>query len=101
MFLGEIYIMGGPLSLLQCVGNRVGVQEAFLRRMAHGATIRTSERSRHDLKGLGVSVSVSTNNILTDDQMLRVCKRFYVALILSRLIQVANAKLLIIFSTQS
>ncbi|KAI3522458.1 hypothetical protein L1887_00239 [Cichorium endivia] len=72
-------------SLDQSVGNRVGVQEAFLRRMAHGATIRTSERSRHDLKGLGVS----TNRILTDDQMLRVCKRFYVALILSRLIQEA------------
>ncbi|XP_024986361.1 helicase and polymerase-containing protein TEBICHI [Cynara cardunculus var. scolymus] len=70
-------------ALDQSVGNRVGVQEPFLMRMAHGAPIRTSERSRHVIKGLGVS----TNGILTDDQMLRVCKRFYVALILSRLVQ--------------
>ncbi|GJZ08398.1 helicase and polymerase-containing protein TEBICHI isoform X1 [Tanacetum coccineum] len=67
----------------QSVGNRVGVQEPFLMRMAHGAPIRNTERSRHDMKGLGVS----TNGMLTDDQMLRVCKRFYVALILSRLVQ--------------
>ncbi|KAJ9555668.1 hypothetical protein OSB04_010282 [Centaurea solstitialis] len=70
-------------TLDQSVGNRVGVQEPFLMRMAHGAPIRTSERSRHMNKGLGVS----TNGMLTDDQMLRVCKRFYVALILSRLVQ--------------
>ncbi|KAI3822055.1 hypothetical protein L1987_09636 [Smallanthus sonchifolius] len=70
-------------ALDQSVGNRVGVQEPFLMRMAHGAPIRTSERSRHDVKGLGVS----TNGTLTHDQMLRVCKRFYVALILSRLVQ--------------
>ncbi|XP_076922423.1 helicase and polymerase-containing protein TEBICHI-like [Bidens hawaiensis] len=69
--------------LEQSVGNRVGVQEPFLMRMAHGAPIHTSERSRHDAKGLGVS----TNGVLTNDQMLRVCKRFYVALILSRLVQ--------------
>ncbi|KAI7750050.1 hypothetical protein M8C21_005019, partial [Ambrosia artemisiifolia] len=70
-------------ALDQSVGNRVGVQEPFLMRMAHGAPIRTSERSRHDVKGLGVS----TNGMLTQDQMLRVCKRFYVALILSKLVQ--------------
>ncbi|KAJ0770269.1 putative DNA-directed DNA polymerase [Helianthus annuus] len=70
-------------ALDQSVGNRVGVQEPFLMRMAHGAPIRSSERSRHDLKGLGVS----TNGMLTNDQMLRVCKRFYVALILSKLVQ--------------
>ncbi|KAI3792695.1 hypothetical protein L2E82_06583 [Cichorium intybus] len=69
----------------QSVGNRIGVQEPFLMRMAHGAPTRTSDRSRHDMKGLGVS----TNNTLTNDQMLRVCKRFYVALILSRLVQEA------------
>ncbi|KAL8244776.1 hypothetical protein R6Q59_011034 [Mikania micrantha] len=70
-------------ALDKSVGNRVGVQEPFLMRMAHGAPVRNSERSRHDVKGLGVS----TNGILTHDQMLRVCKRFYVALILSRLVQ--------------
>nr|XP_043612753.1 helicase and polymerase-containing protein TEBICHI [Erigeron canadensis] len=70
-------------ALDQSVGNRVGVQEPFLMRMAHGAPIRTSERSRHAVKGLGVSI----NGIFTDDQMLRVCKRFYVAQILSRLVQ--------------
>ncbi|KAL7596490.1 hypothetical protein Lser_V15G27853 [Lactuca serriola] len=72
-------------ALDQSVGNRVGVKEPFLMRMAHGAPTRTSDRSRRDVKGLGVS----TNNTLTDDQMLRVSKRFYVALILSRLVQEA------------
>ena len=70
---------------LQSVGNRVGVQEPFLMRMAHGGPTRTFDKSKRDIKGLGVS----TNKNLTHDQMLRVCKRFYVALILSRLVQVA------------
>ncbi|XP_059445323.1 helicase and polymerase-containing protein TEBICHI-like [Corylus avellana] len=46
----------------QSVGNRVGVVESFLMRKAYGAS-------------------------MCNDQTLRVCKRFYVALILSRLVQ--------------
>ncbi|XP_051137227.1 helicase and polymerase-containing protein TEBICHI [Andrographis paniculata] len=82
------------LSLLdKSVGNRVGVQEPFLMRMAHGAPLRTSHKSREKAKGFqGGSdqrVQMSNHGILSDDQMLRVCKRFYVALILSRLVQEA------------
>ncbi|XP_065622903.1 helicase and polymerase-containing protein TEBICHI isoform X1 [Quercus suber] len=53
-------------ALDQSVGNRVGVVEPFLMRMAHGAPLRISKQS---------------------SELLRVCKRFYVALILSRLVQ--------------
>lgn len=78
-------------ALDQSVGNRVGVVEPFLMRMAHGAPIRTSHQSRYSMKGLhskrenGAGIRSST--MLSDDQTLRVCKRFYVALILSRLVQ--------------
>ncbi|XP_073285327.1 helicase and polymerase-containing protein TEBICHI isoform X1 [Primulina huaijiensis] len=76
-------------SLDQSVGNRVGVQESFLMRMAHGAP--SSHRSRDYSKGFRGNhnhrLGISTNRILSDDQMLRVCKRFYVSLILSRLVQ--------------
>lgn len=76
---------------LQSVGHRVGVAEPFLMRMAHGVLIRP-QKSRNDMKGLRGKienkVGVSNNNVLSDEQMLRVCKRFYVALILSRLVQV-------------
>ncbi|XP_022856955.1 helicase and polymerase-containing protein TEBICHI-like isoform X2 [Olea europaea var. sylvestris] len=78
-------------SLDQSVGNRVGVQEHFLMRMAHGAPIRTSHRSRDSSKGLlgryDHRLGKPTHGMLSDDQMLRVCRRFYVALILSRLVQ--------------
>ncbi|PIN15386.1 DNA-directed DNA polymerase [Handroanthus impetiginosus] len=78
-------------SLDQSVGNRVGVQEAFLMRMAHGAPPRTLHRLRDNAKGFQGKhdhrFGMSTHGVLSDDQMLRVCKRFYVALILSRLVQ--------------
>ncbi|OUZ99943.1 DNA-directed DNA polymerase [Macleaya cordata] len=78
-------------ALEQSVGNRVGVGEPFLMRMAHGAPI--SVKSRENKKGLqGKSQNrtvVSNNNMLSDEHTLRVCRRFYVALILSRLVQEA------------
>ncbi|KAL3650829.1 hypothetical protein CASFOL_007232 [Castilleja foliolosa] len=78
-------------SLDQSVGNRVGVQEPFLMRMAHGAPPRALHRSRDNAKGVHGKYDpkhgMSTLGMLSDEQMLRVCKRFYVALILSRLVQ--------------
>ncbi|KAK4388861.1 Helicase and polymerase-containing protein TEBICHI [Sesamum angolense] len=80
-------------SLDQSVGNRVGVQEPFLMRMAHGSPPRASHRSKSKDNAKGFQgkfdhrLGMSTLGILTDDQILRVCKRFYVALILSRLVQ--------------
>ncbi|KAK4419988.1 Helicase and polymerase-containing protein TEBICHI [Sesamum alatum] len=78
-------------SLDQSVGNRVGVQEPFLMRMAHGAPPRASHRSKDNAKGFQGKfdhrLGMSIHGILSDDQILRVCKRFYVALILSRLVQ--------------
>lgn len=61
-------------------------------RMAHGAPMRTSNRSRDNRKAFQgrseVRIQMSSHGMLSDEQMLRVCKRFYVALILSRLVQV-------------
>ncbi|KAK3016369.1 hypothetical protein RJ639_005362 [Escallonia herrerae] len=78
-------------ALDQSVGNRVGVQEPFLMRLAHGAPMRTLNRSRDSAKGLhgrvDHRVGMSNPGLHSDEQMLRVCKRFYVALILSRLVQ--------------
>ncbi|KAI3468240.1 hypothetical protein Pfo_024903 [Paulownia fortunei] len=78
-------------SLDQSVGNRVGVQEPFLMRMAHGAPPRTLHRSKDNAKGFQGKYDhrlvMSIHGMLSDEQMLRVCKRFYVALILSRLVQ--------------
>lgn len=77
---------------MQSVGNRVGVTEPFLMRMAHGAPMRPSNSSRENMKGLhgkyGTRLGITDNTLLSNDQALRVCKRFYVALILSRLVQV-------------
>ncbi|EOA15743.1 hypothetical protein CARUB_v10006788mg [Capsella rubella] len=80
--------------LEQSVGNRVGVVEPFLMRMAHGATVRTRNRP-HDvnknLRGEFDNRHGSTSmKTLSDEQMLRVCKRFFVALILSKLVQEAS-----------
>lgn len=79
---------------MQSVGNRVGVIEPFLMRMAHGAPVRTASRSRNAIKGLhsrlDFQLGVSKCNTLSDEQSLRVCRRFYVALILSRLVQVIS-----------
>ncbi|KAK4757829.1 hypothetical protein SAY87_019130 [Trapa incisa] len=75
----------------QSVGNRVGVSEPFLMRMAHGAPVQTGDRSRGNSKGwqnkLQRHSGVASNYKLLDEQTLRVCRRFYVALLLARLIQ--------------
>lgn len=77
---------------MQSVGNRVGVSEPFLMRMAHGAPMRTVGRSREHTKGshgkLQKQPGISNNHALPEEKAFRVCKRFYVALILARLVQV-------------
>lgn len=81
------------------MGNRVGVSEPFLMRMAHGAPV---VQQRTGLRHRGGKVSKGKNSPPghkskwnspsgaqpSVDQMLRVCKRFYVALMLSKLVQV-------------
>ncbi|CAH8326512.1 unnamed protein product [Eruca vesicaria subsp. sativa] len=80
--------------LEQSVGNRVGVVEPFLMRMAHGATVRTLKKPQDGKKNSRGEYNTrhgSTNSkILSDEEMLRVCKRFFVALILSKLVQEAS-----------
>ncbi|XVE71071.1 hypothetical protein DITRI_Ditri10aG0120700 [Diplodiscus trichospermus] len=80
-------------ALEQSVGYRVGVAEPFLMRMAHGAPIRKSNGLRDSMKKFHGKfenrLGISNNATLSDEQTLRVCKRFYVALILSRLVQEA------------
>ncbi|KAK7293723.1 hypothetical protein RJT34_16596 [Clitoria ternatea] len=75
----------------QSVGNRVGVTEPFLMRMAHGAPIRASNKSRDKTRFLHSkrrsNLGISNAMVNSDDQTLRVCRRFYVALILSLLVQ--------------
>ncbi|KAK8940202.1 hypothetical protein KSP40_PGU013552 [Platanthera guangdongensis] len=75
----------------QSVGNRVGVVEPFLMRMAHCAPMPVQERQKGRNDGLhgklNARSAVKSNNILSNEQILRVAKRFYVALILSRLVQ--------------
>ncbi|XP_071919297.1 helicase and polymerase-containing protein TEBICHI isoform X1 [Coffea arabica] len=77
-------------ALDKSVGNRVGVQEPFLMRMAHGAPLRTSNRLKNTSKGLQAKpncIAMWNSAMLSDEQMLRVSRRFYVALILSTLVQ--------------
>lgn len=66
--------------------------EPFLMRMAHGATVRTLNKPqdvKNSLRGEYDNRHGSTSTkMLSDEQMLRVCKRFFVALILSKLVQV-------------
>ncbi|XP_048133161.1 helicase and polymerase-containing protein TEBICHI isoform X1 [Rhodamnia argentea] len=80
-------------ALDQSVGNRVGVSEPFLMRMAHGAPMRTIGRSRDSTEGshckLQKQSGISNNHVLPEEKAFRVCKRFYVALILARLVQEA------------
>ncbi|KFK29884.1 hypothetical protein AALP_AA7G191500 [Arabis alpina] len=76
--------------LEQSVGNRVGVVEPFLMRMAHGATVRTLNKPQDVKKNLPNRHGSTSNKMLSDEQMLRVCKRFFVALILSKLVQEAS-----------
>ncbi|VFQ97668.1 unnamed protein product [Cuscuta campestris] len=79
-------------TLDQSVGNRVGVHEPFLMRMAHGAVPgRSFNKSREATKGFQVKpdcrIGISNNGMLSDEQVLRVSRRFFVALILTRLVQ--------------
>ncbi|XP_018451900.2 helicase and polymerase-containing protein TEBICHI isoform X2 [Raphanus sativus] len=80
--------------LEQSVGNRVGVVEPFLMRMAHGATVRTLKKPQDVKKNLRGECNnrhgSTSSKILSDEEMLRVCKRFFVALILSKLVQEAS-----------
>ncbi|XP_022754544.1 helicase and polymerase-containing protein TEBICHI isoform X4 [Durio zibethinus] len=79
-------------ALEQSVGYRVGVAEPFLMRMAHGAPIRKSNGLRDSMKRLRGKFENQlgiNNTFLSDEQSHRVCKRFYVALMLSRLVQEA------------
>jgi hypothetical protein len=84
--------------LEQAVGNRVGVVEPFLLRMAHGAPVVQGGNGRPRIgkfvKGK-VSPPFQRSKLnspggvqLPVEQMLRVCKRFFVALMLSKLVQV-------------
>ncbi|KAL5558793.1 hypothetical protein UlMin_035004 [Ulmus minor] len=86
----ERFMQLSPLD--QSVGYRVGVAEPFLMRMAHGAPIRAS-KSKENMKGFHAKyenqIVMTKNASLPDDQARRVCKRFYVALMLSRLVQEA------------
>ena len=87
--------------LEQAVGNRVGVVEPFLLRMAHGAPVVQGGYGRPRVgkfaKGkISPPFQRSKGNSaggapLPVDQILRVCKRFYVALMLSKLVQVFAA----------
>ncbi|CAN6918768.1 unnamed protein product, partial [Brassica oleracea] len=80
--------------LEQSVGNRVGVVEPFLMRMAHGATGRTLNKPQDVKKNLRGQYDnrhgLTSSKMLSDEQMLRLCKRFFVALILSKLVQEAS-----------
>ncbi|XP_020246250.1 helicase and polymerase-containing protein TEBICHI isoform X2 [Asparagus officinalis] len=75
----------------QSVGNRVGVAEPFLMRMAHGAPPLAKARLRGKKSGLGDNlqnrITANDNAYIGNEQTLRVCRRFYVALMLSRLVQ--------------
>ncbi|KAJ1257461.1 hypothetical protein BS78_K017400 [Paspalum vaginatum] len=74
-------------SLEQSVGNRVGVVEAFLMHMAHGAANIVRGRPHRDTRLLNKLQVQTSGNSLINEHTLRVSKRFYVALMLSRLAQ--------------
>ncbi|TKY58268.1 Helicase and polymerase-containing protein TEBICHI [Spatholobus suberectus] len=85
----EHFVKLSPLD--QSVGNRVGVTEPFLMHMAHGAPLRSSNKSRDNTRSLHNKrrnqLGISNATVNYDGQTLRVCRRFYVALILSLLVQ--------------
>ncbi|CAN6360721.1 unnamed protein product [Urochloa humidicola] len=74
-------------SLEQSVGNRVGVIEPFLMHMAHGAAVPVRGRPQRNTGLRNKSPAQAGGNSLINEQTLRVSKRFYVALMLSRLTQ--------------
>ncbi|PKU62051.1 helicase and polymerase-containing protein TEBICHI isoform X1 [Dendrobium catenatum] len=75
----------------QSVGNRVGVVEPFLMRMAHGAPMPVQDRSKgkkRSPKGnLNARSATNVSDLLSNEQSLRIARRFFVALMLSRLVQ--------------
>ena len=73
---------------MQSVGSRVGVIEPFLMHMAHGATMPDRGRPQRNTATHNKPPARSGGNSLINEQTLRVSKRFYVALMLSRLAQV-------------
>jgi DNA polymerase theta len=84
--------------VLQTVGTRVGVLEPFLMRMAHGGSTGSISRLRGSFRSPqkggvsspalhGTTEGKFTGRIQTVDT-LRICRRFYVALMLSKLVQV-------------
>lgn len=85
------------LSLLvhQSVGNRVGVIEPFLMHMAHGAAMPIRGRPQRNTGLRNKSTAQTGGNSLINEQTLRVSKRFYVALMLSRLAQVSSNNYLV------
>ncbi|WVZ89441.1 hypothetical protein U9M48_035849 [Paspalum notatum var. saurae] len=74
-------------SLEQSVGNRIGVVEPFLMHMAHGAAIIVRGGPQRDTRLLNKLQVQTGGNSLINEHTLRVSKRFYVALMLSRLAQ--------------
>lgn len=61
--------------------------EPFLMRMAHGAPMGSNKSRWLNNKRKGQH-GISSGTVNSEDQTLRVCRRFYVALILSLLVQV-------------
>lgn len=59
-------------------------------RMAHGAPMQKVDWSRGNRKGWNAKSNGFSGNLLPDEQATRVSKRFYVALILARLVQVSS-----------
>ena len=63
-------------------------------RMAHGAPMHVQERFRAKKSGgdkLHKRIAPNDSALLSSEQTLRVCRRFYVALMLSRLVQVTSS----------
>lgn len=75
---------------MQLVGNRVGVIEPFLMHMAHGAAMPVRGRPQRNTGLRNKSPAQAGGSSLINEQTLRVSKRFYVALMLSRLAQVSS-----------
>ncbi|KAI5071714.1 hypothetical protein GOP47_0013965 [Adiantum capillus-veneris] len=80
----------------QAVGNRVGVMEPFLMRMAHGAPIvearsqstgKSPRRKRAFLSPVMRKGGRTSPTSPLVEHTFRVCKRFYVSLMLAKLIQ--------------
>ncbi|XP_020585718.1 helicase and polymerase-containing protein TEBICHI [Phalaenopsis equestris] len=75
----------------QSVGNRVGVAEPFLMRMAHGAPMPVQDQLKEIKRSpngkLNRRSAMKHNDLLSNEQSLRIARRFFVALMLSRLVQ--------------